>query len=422
MFKKSTPPLREVTITAIFPEVRYAVDGAPLQIEFQAKGPTLASAVFHGLDSIFERKDIRQKRPGIIQFQVQTEYHPSKVTVPPLLFKCPTQPEPEVIPKARTRYQRVLDRKIVRANSIETRPLTPICFRALVEMWQKSVLPTLKRSNQLATRSFLKNWVLPRFGQMSLSNIDGYELQMFINSVPLRTKTIKNIVGIMRIIWSAGRRWNYVQHDPFEGLKYAPQEPRRTRHFSLQEMKTIIENAQEPFCTMYWLAAETGARSGEIFGLCLDDIDFERGFISVRRSAWRNELREPKTRNANRSFQISPELMIHLKAHLDRRMANHRGLLFATKNGTPVEGSLIVKRKLYPLLDKLGIKRGGFHAFRHGNSTLLDRYGAPMKLRQQRLGHSDAAFMLTTYTHTSSEDERTLVEQLGASLKPTSHS
>ena len=45
------------------------------------------------------------------------------------------------------------------------------------------------------------------------------------------------------------------------------------------------------------------------------------------------------------------------------------GLLFATANGTQWDTDLLRKRKLYPSLQKLGIERCGFHAFRHGNET-----------------------------------------------------
>jgi len=226
----------------------------------------------------------------------------------------------------------------------------------------------------------------------------------------------------MRIIWRAGLKWNYAQHDPFEGLKYAPQEPRSQRNFTPAEMKQIIETASEPLRTIYWLAAETGARAGELLGLSVNDIDFVSGIITVRRSSWRTELREPKTATSARSFQLSEDLLANLQAFRNSWVSNPKSLLFATRNGTPIEGSLILKRKLYPLLDRLGIPRGGFHAFRHGNSTMLDRLGAPMKLRQQRLGHADAAFMLATYTHIAGEDERKLVEQLGRCLKPNSKS
>ena len=82
------------------------------------------------------------------------------------------------------------------------------------------------------------------------------------------------------------------------------------------------------------------------------------------------------------------------------------GLLFATRNGTPWDANLLVKRKLYPLLDSLGIERGGLHAFRHTNSTLMDRLGAPFKVRQQRLGHSDVATTLSSLKTPSSQPIR----------------
>lgn len=71
-----------------------------------------------------------------------------------------------------------------------------------------------------------------------------------------------------------------------------------------------------------------------------------------------------------------------------------------------------------PLLDSLGIERGGLHAFRHTNSTLMDRLGVPLKVRQQRLGHSDPALTLGVYTHVASEDDERVAEQLDGILRP----
>jgi integrase len=77
---------------------------------------------------------------------------------------------------------------------------------------------------------------------------------------------------------------------------------------------------------------------------------------------------------------------------------------------------LVVKRKLYPLLDFLGIERGGLHAFRHTNSTLMDRLGVPLKVRQQRLGHSESSLTLDVYTDVASEDDVRFAEQFDAIL------
>jgi integrase len=76
----------------------------------------------------------------------------------------------------------------------------------------------------------------------------------------------------------------------------------------------------------------------------------------------------------------------------------------------------MVKRHLKPVLVKAGIKRGGMHAFRHGNATMMDRLNVPMKIRQDRLGHIDPRTTLG-YTHAISDDEKRAAAQMGEILR-----
>jgi len=62
-------------------------------------------------------------------------------------------------------------------------------------------------------------------------------------------------------------------------------------------------------------------------------------------------------------------------------------------------------------LKKLGLDRAA-HAFRHGNASLLDHLHAPMKVRQDRLGHADPRTTMG-YTHVIGDDHRKVAEQLG---------
>jgi len=68
------------------------------------------------------------------------------------------------------------------------------------------------------------------------------------------------------------------------------------------------------------------------------------------------------------------------------------------------------------LLEKLGIrvpKGNGFHVFRHANATMMDRFGTPLKVLQERLGHSDPRITQAVYTHVASEDSRRVAALLG---------
>jgi len=44
--------------------------------------------------------------------------------------------------------------------------------------------------------------------------------------------------------------------------------------------------------------------------------------------------------------------------------------------------------------------------------------GVPLKVRQQRLGHSDPSLTLGVYTHIASEDDERFAEQLDGILRP----
>ena len=58
----------------------------------------------------------------------------------------------------------------------------------------------------------------------------------------------------------------------------------------------------------------------------------------------------------------------------------------------------------------------GLQAFRHANPSMMDRLGTPLKVRQERLGHSDRRITRTIYTHGVSEDSRKVTAQLGEAV------
>jgi integrase len=184
---------------------------------------------------------------------------------------------------------------------------------------------------------------------------------------------------------------------------------------SLDEIKRVIDSASEPCKTFYSILAETGIRGGEICGLRVSDLDLENGVIHVCQSVWRGQIQTVKSRKGNRRFAISAELVQHLRQFLRTWRPNTLGLLFVTKTGSPWDHSLVRKRKFHPLLKKLRMLQCGFHAFRHGNATLLDQIGAPMAVRLNRLGHAEAQTTMG-YTHVVTADERRIADELGKIL------
>jgi integrase len=319
--------------------------------------------------------------------------------------------------------RRELDRRLAKVNDPGYRPSVALTFGEFLERWMQKELLNFKPSTAATFRSQIRLHLIPLLGDAQMSEINAERIQGAIQQV-VRTrspKTVRNLRATLQIVWRAAQGWGYATHNAVEGVRV----PRRSRserfYFSLEETRRILGAVEEPYRTIYWLAAETGMRAGEMAGLRWSDVDLDALTIRVVQSAWQGKLQTPKTANALRTFALSPQLRNHLRTFRCTWRPNTSDLLFATRNGKPADMNLVVKRKLHPLLAKLGIQvpaRTGLHAFRHTNSSLMDRLSAPLKLRQQRLGHSDPRLTLSVYTHVASEDDVRVAEKLGELLIP----
>ena len=260
--------------------------------------------------------------------------------------------------------------------------------------------------------SALTKHILPRFGSLPLDAITETSVQEFaaelkqaiferrrkngtlIKTYKLSRKSILNIIDIIKLI--VGRRvwatWDWK----------LPKAPRpRQRYFTQAEIQRIVNATQGQSRVLFALLAGTGMRISEAAGLRVDDLDLINCVIYVRRGIVEGIEQSTKTENGERIIDIDPELADLLRQHLTGRMS---GRVFQASNGGPIHAGNLRKRVLHPLLQKLGIPRGGFHAYRHARVTILRKNGTPPELQTKWIGHSS---LRTTdgYDHTGEEVE-----------------
>jgi integrase len=314
--------------------------------------------------------------------------------------------------------QRAFDQRLSEVNSLAYRARPTATYREFATKWQNTVLTQHKPSTQTADRSRIRTHLLPAFGDVAIKDISGEMLQSFIARLKIGPKSVRNVVGLLREMWHSAQAWGYVQHDPFFGITLPTRGLVEERFLSLDEMKRVIEAANEPHKTYYWILAEAGVRAGEIGALPVRNLLLDQAAIRITQNVWHGKIQTVKSVKGNRLCEISPQLVEHLRTYLRGWKPNSAGLLFTTRNGTPWDTDVIRKRKLYPLLEKLGIERCGFHAFRHGNETVMDQENVPMAVRLGRLGHSDPRTTMM-YSHAVSEDGRRFAAKLGQLLAPS---
>jgi integrase len=314
--------------------------------------------------------------------------------------------------------QRALESHLSTVNSLAYRAKPIATFEQFATKWEANVLSQLKPSTAQNYRIHVRKHLNPRLGRFSLKDIQPESIQQLV-AVLARSaspKTVRNICVTLQSMWRSARAWGYVTHNIFEGIAMPTPIHAKRFFFSAEEVEKIMTAAKEPQRTFYGLLAETGLRVGELCGLTWSNVDLERKLLIVRQSAWRGKLGGTKTSNSVRVVELSEQCVEHLRDYLKSWRPNENQLLFATRNGTPWDANMQRKRRLRSLLRQLNIhipRGNGFHAFRHANAALMDRFGVPMKVRQERLGHSDPSITLGIYTHAVGEDSRVAASQLG---------
>ena len=321
--------------------------------------------------------------------------------------------------------QRELDARVSVVNSPTYRARPTATFRELAERWKVKVMTNHAESTQRSEKSDIQALVAV-LGDVAVKDIYTERMQDVVAGWKGKcsTKTIRNRIATFRLIWDKAKTWNYAAHMAYEGLDMPTYVREEQPSFSPEEVAQIIAASKPPYNVVWALAAECGIRRGEIAGLNVGDVSLNERIIAVRRSVTkRRQLKSPKN-NKPRVFAISSQLADKLRPLVEGRNADEP--LFVTpvrvsKNGKRIGGCRLepdnfVKRYLSPVIKKLGLS-GGCHGFRHGNASALDHLRAPMRVRQDRLGHVDPKTTMQ-YTHVISSDERNVAEQLGALYGP----
>ena len=214
--------------------------------------------------------------------------------------------------------QRALEQKLTDINSLTYKPRPTATFQQFAERWQKDVLTQQKRSTQSAEKSRLRKHLIPDLGELAMKDITRETLQAFVarKAKTLSPKSVRNLVALLREMWMQARTDGYSNVDPFFALVVPECGLTDERCLSLDEMKSVIETAPEPYKTYYWILAETGIRSGEACGLPTRNLLLDLGAIKITQKVWHGKIETVKSKKGNRLCEISPQLVEHLRAYL----------------------------------------------------------------------------------------------------------
>jgi len=165
------------------------------------------------------------------------------------------------------------------------------------------------------------------------------------------------------------------------------------RAYSLEEIALMHSVLPEPSRTLVALAAFTGLRAGEIRGLTWDAYTPGEGgalgVIRVLHSVWRGRIGEPKNPRSKAAVPLIPQLEGWLEQHREASGNPTSGPIFANGAGKALDLDSLYRRQMKEPLKAAGIEWEGWHGFRRGLATNLERIGVRESIAAMILRHSN---------------------------------
>ena len=224
----------------------------------------------------------------------------------------------------------------------------------------------------------------------------------------LSPQSVKHILALLRRIINFGVQKQLCQNLSFK-IQLPPVYNNKTEDLTPEQLKKLLKVLDESkdlvAANMMRLALFTGMRRGEMFKLRWKDIDFNKGFIS---------LRDPKGREPQKI-----PLNDFAKSVLESMPRHKSGFVFTMKNGKPFTTDL--RKRLNRIRDAAGIPKDfrALHGLRHVYASTLASSGQVDMYTLQKLLTHKSPQMTQRYAHLRDESLKRASDLAGEIISET---
>src|SRR6267143_1409267 len=225
-------------------------------------------------------------------------------------------------------------------------------------------------STKKAYKAYLNRWVIPHWGSARLSEVRTTEVELWLRSLPLAKSSCAKIRGILSVLFNHACRHELFDRNPIRLVRQGAKRRTTPNVLTPAEIKALIHGLGLRERTLVLLAASTGLRQSELFGLTWGDINFAQGTMSVIRSIVYGVVGPCKTESSQKPVPMHPTLADALTQRRKRcTYIRPEDWVFASKRyrgRRPYWGQAILRKYIRPAAQRVGIqKRFGWHTFRH---------------------------------------------------------
>jgi integrase len=257
----------------------------------------------------------------------------------------------------------------------------------------------------------LANVISPKWGALRLKDVKPVAVESWLNAMPGEPGTKAKSKGVLSGLFQHAMRYGWAASNPIRLVRQSALPRQEEIVLEPVEVEALLSELRKPFYTVVLLAAVTGLRRGELFGLKWEDIDFNEAEIRVVRSLVDQVEGPPKTLASRRPIPMSSGLASALAEWREQSSyAGPKDWVFASPSALGVKPywpDAVLKRHVLPAAKRAGIeKKIGWHSFRRTLATLLHSSGASVKTSQDLLRHSSPQMTLGVYAKAVTAEKR----------------
>lgn len=262
-----------------------------------------------------------------------------------------------------------------------------------------------KQSSINTIKNAIYNHLQKELGKIKIDKITAKHIMNYQNKLVnnYSADTLKQIHAVLSAIFNFAIKFYGLTSNPARiAGNFELESNKRMNYWEFDEFQRFIDTVDDLlynafFSTLYY----SGARKGELLALTWADVDFAEKTININKTEYNRQVTKPKTKSSNRIILL-PTLIINLL----KKLKEHATLATPVKNDYVVFGEFYnsiatstLDERYNKYVATAGVKRILLHEFRHSHASYLINKGVSPLVVAQRLGHSDVATTLNTYSH-----------------------
>ncbi len=287
----------------------------------------------------------------------------------------------------------------------------------------------LERSTLRGYRRVAENQIAPALGARRITKITAEDLDTFYRALAKKgysASTIKQTHAVLRRVFDTAVRWKWIGYNPARDARPPRVATPDPVPVPPEVIPVLVEGAAKhnpELAACIVLAADTGARRGELCALRWSKVDLVGAKVRIDRAIGEDGAAyEKDTKNhQHRTITLSPPTLAVLVDHRRRMeqraadcetaLAEDAFVFSASADGRVHWWPSNVDSSFRRLRRKLGLPDSvKLHGLRHTQVTQLLDAGVPLRTVSGRVGHRNSSTTSNIYSHWIAEtDERAAV-------------